>query len=67
MASEPDQGITPPTHYYSFLGVSVQRVTEKRCVGARGRERERASDFQTVGYFLPLLLGGGVGVKYCGF
>jgi hypothetical protein len=41
MASEPDQGITPPTHYYSFLGVSVQRDTEKRCVGARGRERER--------------------------
>jgi hypothetical protein len=62
MASESDQGLTPPTHYYSLLGVSVQRGTEKGCVGARGRERERASDFQTVGYFLHSLQGGGVGV-----
>jgi hypothetical protein len=27
------------------------------------RERERASDFGIVGYFLPSLQGGGVGVK----
>jgi len=60
MASESDQGLTPQhtnTVCWEF------RYREGMCGSERGGQRERASDFQTVGYFLPLLQGGGVGVN----
>jgi hypothetical protein len=47
-----------------FVG-EAERISDDRRWSER--ERERASEFERVGYFLPWLQGNGVGVKYGGF
>jgi len=52
-----------PNALLQFAGsLGTERYREEMCGSEREGERERASDFQTVGYFLHSLQGGGVGV-----